>query len=55
VLERLAKESDPAHRARLHQLVEHHFGDTSPGASMARFVAACRDTVADRRAQLGEA
>jgi hypothetical protein len=55
VLERLAEESDPAHRARLHQLVEHHFGDTSPGASMARFIAACRDTVAERRAQLGEA
>jgi hypothetical protein len=55
VLDRLARESDARHRARLHQLVEHHFGDTTPGASMTRFVVACRDTVAERRARLGEA
>ncbi|HEY3534415.1 MAG TPA: CDP-glycerol glycerophosphotransferase family protein [Pedococcus sp.] len=55
VLQRLAEESDPEHHARLQQLAEHHFGDTSPGASMARFVAACRETVAERRARLGEA
>jgi hypothetical protein len=55
VLERLAEESDPEHQARLQRLVEHHFGDTSPGASMTRFVAACCDAVAERRTRLGEA
>ncbi len=51
VLDRL---SDPADAELVALLVAHHFGDTSPGASMGRFVDACRRTVTDRRRALGE-
>jgi hypothetical protein len=41
---------DAAHAA----LVERYFGDTTPGASMQRFLDACDDVVRDREAALAE-
>jgi CDP-glycerol glycerophosphotransferase (TagB/SpsB family) len=55
VLEILERETDEEHRARMAALVEYHFGDTTPGASLSRFVTACVTAVRERRALLGEA
>ncbi|MDU0312705.1 CDP-glycerol glycerophosphotransferase family protein [Phycicoccus sp. M110.8] len=54
VLELLSSETDLQHRQALAALVEHHFGDTTPGSSMRRFVQACTDAVTHRRSQWGE-
>jgi hypothetical protein len=46
----LRRAADGAHRERLRQLAEHHFGDTTPGASLDRFLGAAEHVWQERTA-----